>query len=299
MDEYLFEATDAAGARVDRWLNGRIPDMTRSALQRLFDGGLVYVNGEKAAKSRILKTGDSVEVTVPAPIPPDVQAERIPVGVIYEDDALLVIDKPKGMVVHPAAGHSSGTLVNALLYRCGDSLSSVNGVIRPGIVHRIDKDTSGLLVVAKSNAAHAALSEQIKAHAFTREYRAVVCGRPKNPSGLIDAPIGRHKTDRKKMGVVQTGKKATTEYDVLEAYDGYSLMRFRLFTGRTHQIRVHAAYIGHPVLGDAVYGKKSPLCDGQCLHAAKLGFVHPVTNGYLEFESGLPEYFLSVLSNIR
>ena len=220
---------------------------------------------------------------------------------MYEDNDLLVVNKPKGMVVHPAAGNYTGTLVNALLYHCGDSLSGINGEIRPGIVHRIDKDTSGLLMVAKNDAAHRCLAEQIKEHSFTREYEAVVYGHLKEPRFTVDAPIGRHKTDRKKMCVTeQNGRHAVTHVEVLAEYPGYSHIRCRLETGRTHQIRVHMAYLGHPIVGDAVYAPGRPDCGvkGQCLHAKKIGFVHPRTGEYMEFDSALPDYFATVLQKI-
>jgi 23S rRNA pseudouridine1911/1915/1917 synthase len=302
MEELVFDVTEATELRVDKWIcaQGALAGVitTRSALQRLFERGFVSVNGANVAKSHLLKTGDRVSILVPPPEPLVLSPESIPIDIIYEDDALLVVDKPKGMVVHPSAGHGGGTLVNALLGRCEGRLSSINGVVRPGIVHRIDKDTSGLLVVAKTDEAHLGLAEQIKSHTFTREYHAVVCGRFDVREGFVDAPVGRHKTDRKKMCVTESGKSAKTEYIVLEEYAGFSLVQLRLFTGRTHQIRVHMAYIGHPVVGDGVYGKRSPLCEGQCLHAKKIGFIHPVTGAYLEFDSDLPEYFLSVLTGI-
>lgn len=287
------------GERIDKWLCGQDCGVSRSMLQKLLAEGLVTVNGVPAAKSHMVKSGDIIAVHVPDPEPLDVVPENIPVDIVYEDDFLLVVNKPKGMVVHPAAGNYSGTLVNALLYHCEGRLSSINGVIRPGIVHRIDKDTSGLLIVAKTDAAHIGLAEQIKAHTFTREYRAVVCGRFKEPAGVIDAPIGRHPADRKKMCVTDKNSKAAkTEYTVLSEFNGYSHVRLKLFTGRTHQIRVHMAYIGHPVFGDEVYGKPSKYCKGQCLHAKKIGFVHPIDGKYYEFDSELPDYFKSVIDRL-
>lgn len=287
------------GERIDKWLCGQDCGVSRSMLQKLLAEGLVTVGGVPAAKSYTVKSGDIIAVHVPDPEPLDVVPENIPVDIVYEDDFLLVVNKPKGMVVHPAAGNYCGTLVNALLYHCEGRLSSINGVIRPGIVHRIDKDTSGLLIVAKTDAAHIGLAEQIKAHTFTREYRAVVCGRFKEPVGVIDAPIGRHPVDRKKMCVTDKNSKAAkTEYTVLSEFNGYSHVRLKLFTGRTHQIRVHMAYIGHPVFGDEVYGKPSKYCRGQCLHAKKIGFVHPIDGKYYEFDSELPDYFKSVIDRL-
>lgn len=286
--------------RADKWLSDQNSDLTRSMLQKLIKEGNVTVNGKVISKSCGLKNGDSVTVNVPDPVELDVKPENLPIDIVYQDNDLLVVNKPKGMVVHPAAGNYDGTLVNALLYHCQGQLSSINGVIRPGIVHRIDKNTSGLLIVAKSDKAHLGLAEQIKAHTFTREYQAVICGRLKESTGIIEAPIGRHPVDRKKMCVTEKNSKpAKTEYTVLEEYNGYSLVKLKLFTGRTHQIRVHMSYIGHPVYGDDVYGKPSKYCEGQCLHAKKIGFIHPIDNKYYEFDSDLPEYFNSVLNKIR
>ena len=275
-------------------------DVTRSSAQKLISDGNVNVNGVSVSKSCKLRTGDNVSVTVPPPQELSVEAQDIPIKIVYEDDELLVVDKPKGMVVHPAAGNESGTLVNALLYHCKGRLSGINGVVRPGIVHRIDKNTSGLLMVAKTDNAHNHLAAQIKEHTFTREYKAVVVGSFKDSDGVIDAPIGRHPIDRKKMCVTQkNSKNAVTHYKTLERFDGYSLVSFRLETGRTHQIRVHCAHMHHPVLGDDVYGKAVRYFDGQCLHACKLGFVHPKTGKYMEFESELPDYFNNILNKLR
>ena len=286
--------------RIDKWLSGQECGVSRSMLQKLLEEGKITVNGKPVAKSYQVKDGDSVTVEISEPVALDVVPENIPLEIVFQDEHLLVVNKPKGMVVHPAAGNYSGTLVNALLYHCRGKLSSINGVIRPGIVHRIDKNTSGLLIVAKTDAAHSALAEQIKAHTFTREYQAVVCGKFREPTGTIDAPIGRHHTDRKKMCVTEkNSKEARTEYTVLEEFCGYSHVKLKLFTGRTHQIRVHMAYIGHPVLGDDVYGKASKLCEGQCLHARKIGFIHPVDGKYYEFDSELPDYFKCVLSKLK
>lgn len=303
MDELFFTVESLENGeqtRIDKWLSENNPDLTRSMLQKLIKEGQVTLNGKTVSKSCSVKNGDVITVIVPEPTELDVTAENIPIEIVYEDDDLLVVNKPKGMVVHPAAGNYSGTLVNALLYHCKDRLSSINGVIRPGIVHRIDKNTSGLLIVAKTDKAHLGLAEQIKAHTFTREYQAVICGRLKESTGIIEAPIGRHPVDRKKMCVTERNSKtAKTEYTVLEEYNGYSLVKLKLFTGRTHQIRVHMAYIGHPVFGDDVYGKASKLCEGQCLHAKKIGFVHPIDGKYYEFDSELPDYFKSVLNKLK
>ena len=287
------------GIRIDKWICGQSSEISRSMLQKLLADGKVSVNGRSALKSYQVKSGDDIVIDVPEPVELSAAPENIPVDIVYEDNDLLVVNKPKGMVVHPASGNYSGTLVNALMYHCSGRLSSINGVIRPGIVHRIDKDTSGLLIVAKNDNAHVKLAEQIKAHSFTREYQAVVCGRLKEPVGIIYAPIGRHPIDRKKMCVTEkNSKEARTEYTVLEEYNGYSHVKLKLFTGRTHQIRVHMSHIGHPVLGDEVYGKPSKWCKGQCLHAKKIGFIHPANGEYYEFDSELPEYFKTALSKL-
>lgn len=286
--------------RIDKYISDNIAELTRSAVQKLCDSGEILVNGRISAKNYRMHTGDTVCFTIPDPQPMDAVPENIPLDIVYEDSDLLVVNKPKGMVVHPAHGNYSGTLVNALLYHCGESLSGINGVIRPGIVHRIDKNTSGLLIVAKNDASHLKLAEQIKAHSFTREYEAVASGYFKETSGTVDAPIGRHKTDRKKMCVTsENSRNAVTHYEVLRQFGGYAHVRLRLETGRTHQIRVHLAYIGHPVLGDDVYGKPYKGIDGQCLHARKIGFIHPSTGEYMEFVSPLPDYFAGVLSRLE
>ncbi len=301
-DEILSGTVTAeqASGRIDKWISENFQGFTRSAVQKLINEGNVTVNGKPVSKNYRVCAGDCVEAAVPEPAELSAEPENIPVEIVYEDDDLLVVNKPKGMVVHPAAGNYSGTLVNALMYHCRGRLSSINGVIRPGIVHRIDKNTSGLLIVAKNDFAHNGLALQIKEHSFTREYEAVVCGRLKETEGTVDAPIGRHKTDRKKMCVTElNSKNAVTHYSVIEQYDRYAHVRLRLETGRTHQIRVHMKYIGHPVFGDDVYGTPYRGLEGQCLHAKKIGFVHPVSGEYLEFDSPLPEYFTEVLDKIK
>ncbi|MDY3655386.1 MAG: RluA family pseudouridine synthase [Ruminococcus callidus] len=292
---------EADGERLDKWLSRQESlAMTRSALQVRIEHGDVTVNGKRVPKNYRQKAEDQVLVQLPEPEPLELQPENIPLDIVYEDDDLLVVNKPKGMVVHPAPGHATGTLVHALLYHCGDRLSSINGIIRPGIVHRIDRFTSGLLMVAKNDMAHQSLSAQIAAHSFTREYQAVAMGHFREAEGTISAPIGRHPVDRKKMCVTEKNSKpATTHYTVIAEYPRATHLRLRLETGRTHQIRVHLAYLGHPILGDDVYGKAFPGIEGQCLHAAKIGFIHPSTGQYLEFESPLPEYFEKVLRKLK
>lgn len=303
MTEYKFLiATESVGMRVDKFLSDEIEELTRSSVVNLIADGNVIVNDKEVAKNYKLKSGDNITVSVPEPVEYEAEAENIPLDIVYEDDDLLVVNKPKGMVVHPAAGNYTGTLVNALLYHCKDNLSGINGVLRPGIVHRIDKDTSGLLLVAKNDKAHKSLAEQIKEHSLTREYEAIVFGNIKDDTGVIDAPIGRHPSERKKMTVTdKNSKNAVTHYEVLERLKGYTYMKFRLETGRTHQIRVHCAYIGHPVSGDKVYGVKNEKTnlDSQCLHARKLGFIHPSTGEYIEFISELPDYFSEYLNKLR
>ena len=296
----LTASAEDAGIRIDKYISDQIAELTRSAVQGFIEKGLVLVNGKEVNKNCKLKAGDEVTVDIPEPEPMDAVPENIPLEIVYEDDDLLVVNKPKGMVVHPAHGNYTGTLVNALLHHCGESLSGINGVIRPGIVHRIDKNTSGLLIVAKNDASHLKLAEQIKAHSFTREYEAIACGYFKEHEGTIDAPIGRHKTERKKMCVTsENSRNAVTHYSVIKQYGGYAHVRLRLETGRTHQIRVHLSYIGHPVLGDEVYGKSYKGMEGQCLHARKIGFIHPKTSEYMEFESELPDYFSAMLSKLE
>lgn len=287
------------GIRIDVFVS-ECCEVTRNAAQKLVENENVSVSGKAVAKNYKLRAGDIVDVTIPPPQELEAVPQNIPIDIVYEDDCLLVVNKPKGMVVHPAAGNLDGTLVNALMYHCAGRLSSINGVIRPGIVHRIDKNTSGLLMVAKTDEAHNFLAEQIKEHSFKREYVAVVCGRFKEQCGTIDAPIGRHPIDRKKMCVTdKNSKHAVTHYETIEEYPKYSLVKFRLETGRTHQIRVHCAHFGHPILGDDVYGKPIKDFEGQCLHAKKLGFIHPKTNELMEFDSEIPQYFKKILSKLR
>ncbi len=301
MSNFVFDvAPEDQGKRLDKWLCEREIEITRSALQNLIEAGNAAVNGTPALKSRKLKQGDRVSLEIPEPVNADICAEDIPLDIVYEDGALLVVNKPKGMVVHPAPGNYSGTLVNALMFHCGAELSGINGVIRPGIVHRIDKNTSGLLIVAKNDKSHRSLAEQIKEHSFTREYEAVAVGRFKETDGTIDAPIGRHHIDRKRMCVTErNSRNAVTHFHVIEQYERYAYLKLRLETGRTHQIRVHLAYRGHPVLGDDVYGKPFKGIDGQCLHARKIGFVHPDTGQYMGFSSELPDYFKNILRKVK
>ena len=288
---------DFENERIDSF-TAKNTDLSRSRVVSLIEDGKVLLNGKTATKKDKLKINDKITVIIPEAVPLEVKPEEIPLDIIYEDEDLLVVNKSKGMVVHPAAGNLDGTLVNALLAHCKDSLSGINGVMRPGILHRIDKNTSGLLMVAKNDFAHTFLAEQIKDHSFTREYEAVVHGNLKNDSGTVNAPIGRHPVKRKQMAVTdKNSKEAITYYTVIERFGDFTHIRCRLETGRTHQIRVHMAYIGHPVAGDDVYGPKkvvSSLC-GQCLHAKKIGFIHPKTREYMEFDSELPDYFQKFL----
>ena len=276
-------------------------EVSRSRACELLDGGYVLVNEVKASKKTKLKIGDEVEITLPDPVEYEALPQDIPLDIVYEDDSLLVVNKPKGMVVHPAAGNYTDTLVNALLFHCKDSLSGINGVMRPGIVHRIDKNTSGLLMVAKNDNSHNFLAEQIKEHSFKREYEAVVYGNVKNDSGTVNAPIARHPVKRKQMSVAVGGREAVTHYEVIERFNGFTHLRLKLETGRTHQIRVHMAYLGHPVAGDDVYGPKKVITslNGQCLHAKVLGFIHPETREYMEFNSELPQYFKDFLKKLK
>ena len=296
----IITVTDEEG-RIDAFIASKL-SLSRSFAAELIDEGKVLLNGSVVKKRALVKSGDEVLVEIPELKEPEAVPQDIPIEVVYEDDDLLVVNKPKGMVVHPAPGNSDGTLVNALLYHCKGSLSGINGVSRPGIVHRIDKDTSGLLIVAKNDVAHIHLAEQIKEHSFTREYLAICYGNVKQDSGLVSAPIGRDPKNRQRMAVVyKNSKSAVTHYEVVERFEGFTLMRFRLETGRTHQIRVHMASIGHPIAGDPLYGPKKVITElcGQCLHAGKIGFIHPKTNQYLEFEAELPEYFKKYKAKLK
>ncbi len=302
--------TADAGKRLDVWLSEN-EGITRSASQKLITDGDVTVNGKPAAKNTRLRAGDEIEAELPEPVADDAVPQDIPLDIVYEDADLLVVNKPRGMVVHPAPGNPDGTLVNALLWHCRDSLSGINGVIRPGIVHRIDKDTAGLLIVAKTDTAHLALAEQIQIHDFEREYRAIVVGALREDRGTVDAPIGRHPKDRKKMAVVAGGRPARTHYEVLGRYtamgSSFTYVKLILETGRTHQIRVHMASLGHPVLGDEVYGAnhtafEKRCCDqisGQCLYAKLIGFRHPADGRFLRLEGELPDYFQTILHRLE
>ncbi|MCD8159877.1 MAG: RluA family pseudouridine synthase [Clostridiales bacterium] len=301
MEELTFTVPDGAELRADAFLAAALEGFTRSAVQRLMEAGLVTRSGRPVKKNTRLAPGDRLTVEVPDPEPIDAKPQDIPLDVVYEDEDVIVVNKPVGMVVHPAAGHPDGTLVNALLYHCGDSLSGVNGRLRPGIVHRIDRDTSGLIIAAKNDAAHLALAEQLQDHTLARTYETIVVGGLREDSGTVDAPIARHPVDRKRMAVVAGGRRAVTHWQVLARYPGYTRLECRLETGRTHQIRVHMAYLGHPVLGDTVYGSKKPYpgLAGQCLHAKKLVFRHPRTGAQVEVECPLPEYFVNVAEKLE
>lgn len=294
----FFVSPEYDGVRLDKYLSEVIPDISRSNLARIVEENGVAIDGKNADKKTKVKVNQLVVIEIPEPKSAEITPEDIPLEIVYEDRDLLVVNKPKGMVVHPAAGHYEGTLVNALMHHCGDSLSGINGEIRPGILHRIDKDTSGLLIVAKNDFAHVNLAEQIKAHSFRREYEAIAEGIFKSQNGTIDAPIGRSKTNRLKMTVTETNSKnAVTHYEVLKQFSKYAYVRLKLETGRTHQIRVHLSYCGHPIAGDEIYGaKKGSGLQGQCLHARLIGFIHPRTNEYLEFTSDLPKYFTDFLN---
>ena len=300
MTRELTAATEHAGVRLDAFLSAD-GALTRSQAARLIAEGRVRVNGKPAAKSARLSGGETVTVDVPQLRETALPPQDIPLDVVYEDDDVIVVNKPTGLVVHPAPGHPDGTLVNALLHHCGDSLSGIGGEKRPGIVHRIDRDTSGLIIAAKNDAAHLALSAQLKDHSLSRTYECLVTGNMKQDSGTVDAPIGRSSADRKKMAAVPTGRRAVTHWEVVARYPGVTHLRCRLETGRTHQIRVHMAYIGHPILGDTVYGAKKPVpgLTGQCLHAAGLRFVHPRTGEPVELHCPLPPEFTAMLQKLQ
>lgn len=301
MSEYRF-TVEAENERLDKYLSGLLTECSRNYIQKLIKEGAVTVNEKPVKASSLLHAEDEVSVIVPQPVLPEIQPQAIPLDIIYEDDDLIVINKPKNMVVHPAAGHFDKTIVNALMYHCGEHLSGINGVLRPGIVHRIDKDTTGLLVVCKNDACHNDIAMQLKEHSIQRTYHAIVTGVIKEDAGTIDQPIGRHPNDRKKMCINQeNGKSAVTHYQVLERFSQYTYIQCNLETGRTHQIRVHMASLGHPLLGDELYGKKSNhfITNGQALHAKTLGFVHPSTKEAVLFDSPLPEYFEQILVRMR
>lgn len=291
-----------SGTRIDKYLSEELEDTSRSYIQKLLENGHAVVNQKQVKANYKLREGDQIQVTLPDPEELNLEPEDIPLSILYEDDQLLVVDKPKGMVVHPAAGHMTGTLVHALLYHCKDQLSGINGVARPGIVHRIDQNTTGALVICKTDAAHRDLAQQLKVHSITRRYRAIVCGNVREDSGTVHTTIGRDPKDRKKMAPnVPNGKDAVTHYKVLERFGNYTYMEFELETGRTHQIRVHMRSIGHPILGDDIYGpaRCSFKLEGQTLHAMVLGFIHPATGLYMEFTAPIPEYFNQLLEKLR
>ena len=290
-----------AGVRIDAWLAANLEDVTRSAAQRLLEEGRVTKDGRALAKNYKLTGTERLEVALPEAEPVDILPQNIPLDIVFEDSDVIVVNKPKGLVVHPAPGHPDGTLVNALLYHCGDSLSGIGGELRPGIVHRIDRDTSGLIIAAKNDFSHQKLAAQLQDHTLARVYHCIVTGNLREDSGTIDAPIGRHHTDRKKMAVVAEGRSAVTHWRVLERYQGFTYVECHLETGRTHQIRVHMAHTGHPILGDTVYGSKKPVpgLQGQCLHAVGLRFIHPRSAEPVEVHCGLSEEFEAQLRKLR
>lgn len=301
IQEFIVEGGDSL--RIDRYLSDNLQDLSRSYLQKLLKNGGVSVNGNAVKSNYKVCDGDRIVLEVPEAVEPDIEAEEMALDILYEDADILIINKPKGMVVHPAAGHYTGTLVNGLMHHCRGALSGINGVMRPGIVHRIDMDTTGVLIVCKNDRAHSAVAEQLKVHSITRKYYAIVHGVVKEEDGLVNAPIGRHPTDRKKMSINEkNGKEAITHYRVLRRFRRFTYVECQLETGRTHQIRVHMASIGHPLLGDQVYGpSKCPFngLQGQTLHAGVLGIVHPATGEYMEFQAPLPEYFEIMLKRLE
>ncbi len=302
MSRIIVSAESAQNKRLDVFLSESLEGLTRSRVQKLIDSGHITLNGGMAKANCKLRGGEQIDIEIPEAVSTQIRAEDIPLDIVYEDNDMLVVNKPQGMVVHPAAGNYEGTLVNALMAHCGDTLSGINGEIRPGILHRIDKDTSGLLLVAKNDAAHLGLSEQIKEHSLTREYLALVHGNIKEDSGTIDAPIGRDEKDRKRMTITEkNSRNAVTHYFVEERFGKYTFIRCRLETGRTHQIRVHMSKNGHPIVGDKTYGRKKEefKLNGQLLHACKVGYIHPTTKEYMEFERFVPEYFETTLAKLR
>ena len=302
MENYLFEIQENQQMRLDKYLAEQFPEQTRSYLQKLIKEGQVLVNGKTVKSGYQLSKGDEVSVTIPEPKELDVEPQKMDLDIVYEDEDVILINKPKGMVVHPAPGHTTDTLVNGLLYHCKDNLSGINGVARPGIVHRIDRDTTGIIIVCKNDMSHNSIAAQLKEHSINRRYRALVHGNLKEDTGTVEGPIGRHPVDRKKMAINErNGKPAVTHFTVLERFGNYTLIECKLETGRTHQIRVHMTSIGHPLVGDEVYGPaKCPFkLQGQCLHAMVLGFVHPRTGEYMEFSADLPEYFEDLLKKLR
>lgn len=302
MKNYSFiVAEEDEGERVDKYLSTIIPDLTRSYIQKQIEDKLLTINGEVKKSNYRLKADDAIVLNVPDSIIPDIEPENFPIEIVYEDDDFVIVNKPQGLVVHPAPGHYSGTLVNALLYHLHGRLSGINGVLRPGIVHRIDKDTSGLLIVCKNDLSHNYIAAQLKDHTCNRVYHAVVHGVIKDDEGTIDAPLGRSDSDRKKMCIRQDGKRAVTHFKVIERFKDYSYIECRLETGRTHQIRVHMASIGHPLMGDPVYcNMKEPIhCDGQILHAKSIGLISPTTKEYKEFDSELPDYFKKIITSLH
>ena len=302
MENYLFEIQEDQQMRLDKYLAEQFPEQTRSYLQKLIKDGEVTVNGKNVKTGYQLSKEDEVSVNIPEPKELDVEPQKMDLDIVYEDDDVILVNKPKGMVVHPAPGHTTDTLVNGLLYHCKDNLSGINGVARPGIVHRIDRDTTGILIVCKNDMSHNSIAAQLKEHSINRRYRALVHGNLKDDTGTVEGPIGRHPIDRKKMAINEkNGKPAVTHYTVLERFGNYTLIECKLETGRTHQIRVHMTSIGHPLVGDEVYGPaKCPFkLQGQCLHAMILGFVHPRTGEYMEFSADLPDYFEDLLRKLR
>ena len=301
MERELTAAPEDAGLRLDAFLAKQLPELSRSRIQQLLEQGCILAEGRPGKKNQRLSPGERIRLDLPEPAEADPEPEEIPLDILFEDEDLLVVNKPKGMVVHPAPGHESGTLVNALLHHCGDSLSGISGVKRPGIVHRLDKDTSGLMLAAKTDRAHASLAAQLGDHSLHRVYAALLIGTPRPPEGTVDLPVGRHPRDRKKMAAgIPGGRPAVTHYRVLETFPGYSYAECVLETGRTHQIRVHMASLGHPVAGDPLYGGRCPLpLSSQCLHAREICFRHPVTGEEMTFSCPLPREFSAVLEKLR